>query len=235
MATEKVEVMIQGGKATAAPPLGPALGPLKVNIGEVVSAINEKTKSFAGMQVPVTVSVDTDTKQFSISIGTPPASALVKSEAGVKKGSGNPKEEHVADLKIEQIIKVAKMKEDALLGKDLKQKVKEICGTCQSLGILVEGKHVPETIKDINAGKYDKEIKAEKTEITAAEQKELDEERKHLEEEMKERREEFIEKAKQTIGQLKGKSSKDIRKRLQEQEIPMPIIDELVPEEADSK
>ncbi len=231
MATEKVEVMIQGGKATAAPPLGPALGPLKVNIGEVVNSINEKTKSFAGMQVPVTVSVDTDTKEFTISIGTPPASALVKSEAGIKKGSGNPKEEHIADLKIEQIIKIAKMKEDALLGKDLKQKVKEICGTCQSIGVLVEGKHASETIKEINSGKFDKEIKAEKTEITAAEQKELDEERKHLEQEMKERHDEYVENAKQIIGQLKGKSNKDIRKRLQEQEFPMTIIDELVPEE----
>ncbi len=235
MATEKVEVMIQGGKATAAPPLGPALGPLKVNIGEVVNSINEKTKSFAGMQVPVTVSVDTDTKEFTISIGTPPASALVKSEAGIKKGSGNPKDEHIADLKIEQIIKIAKMKEDALLGKDLKQKVKEICGTCQSIGVLVEGKHAIETIKDINSGKFDKEIKAEKTEITAAEQKELEEERKHLEEEMKERHDEFVENAKQIIGQLKGKSNKDIRKRLQEDEFPMTIIDELVPEEEEAK
>ncbi len=235
MATEKVDVMIEGGKATAAPPLGPALGPLKVNIGEVVNSINEKTKDFAGMQVPVTVSVDTDTKEFSITIGTPPASALIKQEAGVKKGSSNPKAEHIADLKIEQIIKIAKMKEDALIGKDLKQKVKEICGSCQSIGVFVEGKHASESIKDINNGKYDKKISSGKTEITAEEQKELDEERKHLEEEMQERRDEFIAAAKQTIGELKGKPAKDVRKRLQEQEIPMPIIDELVPEEDEGK
>ena len=231
MATEKVEVMVAGGKATAAPPLGPALGPLKVNIGQVVAAINEKTKSFAGMQVPVTVSVDTDTKDFSISIGTPPASALIKKEAGVQKGSGNPKVEHVADLKIEQIIKIAKMKEDALLGKDLKQKVKEICGTCQSIGIFVEGKHASESIADINAGKFDKEIKLEKTEITAAEQKELEEERKHLEEEMKERHDEFVIKAKEIISKKAGKENREIRKALQEAEIPQTVIDELAPEE----
>ncbi len=235
MATEKVEVMISGGKATAAPPLGPALGPLKVNIGQVVAAINEKTNSFAGMQVPVTVSVDTDTKEFSITVGTPPASALIKKEAGVQKGSGNPKEEHVADLKIEQIIKIAKMKEDALLGKDLKQKIKEICGSCQSIGVLVEGKHAFETIKEINAGKFDKEIKSEKTEITAQEQKELEAERKHLEEEMKERHEEFTTKAKEIIGSMSGKSNRDIRKSLQEAEVPQTIIDELAPEEKETK
>ncbi len=231
MATEKVEVMISGGKATAAPPLGPALGPLKVNIGQVVSAINEKTKSFAGMQVPVTVEVDTATKEFSITIGTPPASALIKKEAGVQKGSSNAKEVHVADLAIEQVIKIAKMKEDALLGKDLKQRVKEIVGTCQSIGVLVGGKHAPEAIVEINEGKYDKEIKAEKTEISAEEQKHLDEERKHLAEEQKERHDEFATKAKEIIAANSGKERKDVRKALVDGGIPQPIIDELAPEE----
>jgi large subunit ribosomal protein L11 len=231
MATEKVDVMVSGGKATAAPPLGPALGPLKVNIGDVVNKINEKTKSFAGMQVPVTVEVDTETKEFTITVGTPPASALIKQEAGVQKASGNPKAEHVADLAIEQVIKIAKMKEDALLGKDLKQMVKEIVGTCQSMGIYVEGKHAPDAIAEINAGKFDAEIKAEKTEISAEEQKQLEEERKHLEEEMKEKREEFTAKAKEIVGSMSGKDAREIRKALQEAEIPQPIIDELAPEE----
>ncbi len=235
MAKEKVEVMISGGKATAAPPLGPALGPLKVNIGQVVAAINEKTKSYAGMQVPVTVSVDTDTKEFDITVGTPPASALIMKEAGIQKGSSSPKSDHVADLKIEQIIKIAKMKEDALLGKNMKQMVKEICGTCQSLGVLIEGKHALESISDINEGKYDKEIKAEKTEISAAEQKELDEERKHLKEEMEEKHDEFVTQAKTIISQKSGKENREVRKALQEAEIPMPIIDELVPEETEAK
>ena len=72
MATEKVEVLIEGGKATAAPPLGPALGPMGVNIGEVVAQINTKTQDFKGMQVPVTVAINTDSKEFTISVGTPP-------------------------------------------------------------------------------------------------------------------------------------------------------------------
>ena len=71
MAKETIEVLIEGGKATAAPPLGPALGPMGVNIGQVVSDINSKTQSFKGMQVPVKVIIDTDTKGYKISIGTP--------------------------------------------------------------------------------------------------------------------------------------------------------------------
>jgi len=118
MATQTVDAMIPGGKATAAPPLGPALGPLGVNIGQVVIEINKKTAAFNGMQVPVKVLIDTDTKDFEISIGTPPASALILKEAGIEKGSGTPNTDKVADLLIPQIIKIAKMKEDAMLGKN---------------------------------------------------------------------------------------------------------------------
>src|SRR3989338_4925455 len=136
IAKEKVEALVEGGKATAAPPLGPALGPVGVNIGKVVADINKKTESFKGMQVPVKVTVDTSTKEYEITIGTPPASALIKKEAGIEKGSGNPLQDKVADVKIEQIIKVAKMKSDNLLGKTLKEKVKEIIGTCNSMGVM---------------------------------------------------------------------------------------------------
>ncbi len=117
MSKETVESLVEGGKASAAPPLGPALGPLGVNIGEVVKVINEKTAGFKGMQVPIKVIVDTDTKEFEITVGTPPASALIKKEANIEKGSGNPKADKVADLLIEQIIKISKMKESDLLGK----------------------------------------------------------------------------------------------------------------------
>src|SRR3989339_1186978 len=152
MAKETVEVMVEGGKATAAPPLGPALGPMGVNIGQVIAKINEKTKAFAGMKVPVKVIIDKSTKAFDIEVGTPPTSQLLKKEAGIEKGSGNPKEDKVADVLIEQIIKIAKMKESNLLGKTLKQKVKEIIGTCNSMGILVEGKTATEATQMVNEG-----------------------------------------------------------------------------------
>ena len=144
-----------------------------MNIGQVVAEINKKTESFKGMQVPVKVTIDTDTKEFEISVGTPPASSLILKEAGIAKGSGNPKDP-VAELKIEQIIKIAKMKEGDLLGSDLKAKVKEVIGTCDSMGIIVEGKRAKEIIPEVNEGRFDKEIAEEKTEISEEERKALD-------------------------------------------------------------
>lgn len=229
MSKESIDALIEGGKATAAPPLGPALGPLGVNIGQVIAKINEKTASFKGMQVPVKVIVDSDTKEFEIEIGTPPASALIKKEAGVKKGAGNPKLDKVADLKIEQVIKISKMKEDALLGKTTKEKVKEIVGTCNSMGILVEGVPGVEAIKLINEGKFDKEIASGKTELTAEEMKELEEEKKKLAEEMEKRKVEFTSKANEILGQMSGKPRGQIKAKMVEAGIPTAIFEPLLP------
>ena len=234
MAKESVDVLIEGGKATAAPPLGPALGPLGVNIGQVVADINKKTESFKGMQVPVKVTVDSDTKTYDIAIGTPPASALIKKEAGIAKGASNPLTEKVADLKIEQIIKISKMKSDNLLGANTKQRVKEIIGTCQSMGILVEGIPAHDAIDAVNAGKFDEEIRTEKTEMTEEEKKQLNEERNKLQEELKARREEYLTKAKNIIASIENKSASEKRKKLEEADIPSPIVNELVPPEKDA-
>lgn len=155
MAKESVDVVIEGGKATAAPPLGPALGPMKVNIGQVVAEINEKTKALAGMQVPVKVTIDTETKAFEISIGTPPASALLKKAANIKSGAKNALTDVAADLPFDEIITIAKTKADALLGKNLKMKCKEIVGSAQSIGINIDGKRARQVLKDIDAGAYD--------------------------------------------------------------------------------
>jgi len=152
---ETIEVLVEGGKANAGPPLGPALGPLGVNVMQVVNAINEKTKHFDGMKVPVKVIVDPKTKSFEIEVGTPPVTALILKELGIEKGSGNPREEKVGDLSIDQVIKIAKMKHGDLLGKDLKRKVKEVIGSCVSIGVNVEGKSPKEVQKEIDEGKYD--------------------------------------------------------------------------------
>lgn len=229
MASQTVEALVEGGKASAAPPLGPALGPLGVNIGQIVAEINKKTALFAGMQVPVKVSVDTSTKEFTINIGTPPASALVKKEAGIEKGSSNPLMDKVADLRIEQIIKVAKMKEGQLLGKNLTSRIKEIVGTCNSMGILVEGKPAAEAIKMIGQGAFAEEIRTEKTELTAEELKELEAERKKLAEEIERRRGEFLAKAKLIIDSMAGKARGEIKAKLVEAGIPNKIIEELLP------
>jgi large subunit ribosomal protein L11 len=231
MGKETIEVLIEGGKATAAPPLGPALGPMGVNIGQVVGDINNKTSGFKGMQVPVKVIIDTDTKEYSIVVGTPPASSLIMKEAIIQKGSGNPLADKVADLKIEQIIKIAKMKEDSLLGKNNISRVKEIIGTCDSMGVLVEGKPARETIKDINEGKFKEKIESGKTELSEEELKKLEEEKKKLQEEMEARREEFEKKAKEIISAMAGKERGDIKAKLTEAEIPDQIINELLPAE----
>ncbi|AJF61090.1 TPA: 50S ribosomal protein L11 [Candidatus Woesearchaeota archaeon] len=231
MATEKVDVLVEGGKATAAPPLGPALGPMGVNIGQVVLEINKKTQDFKGMSVPVTVTIDKATKAFTISVGTPPASQLIIKEAGIPKGSGNPNTDYVADLKMEQIIKISQMKKDSLLGKTNKDRVKEVMGTCQSMGIMVEGKPAKETFKELLTGKYDKKIQEGKTELSAEELKELEEERKKLQKELQEKREEFMAKAKKVMDANVGKERKELVALMTEAGLPIQIINEVLPEE----
>jgi len=147
-----VEALVSGGKATAGPPLGPALGPLGVNVLAIVNKINELTGDFMGMKVPVKVIVDTDTKGFEVEVGTPPTSALIAKELGVEKGAGNPKEEKVGDLSIEQVGRIAKIKMSQSYAKDVKSAAKEILGTCVSMGVTVEGKDPREIQKALDKG-----------------------------------------------------------------------------------
>ena len=153
--SEIVKALVEGGKASAGPPLGPALGPMGVNIMQIINTINDKTKSFEGMKVPVKVIIDPKTKDFEIEVGTPPAASLILNEIGAEKGSGAPSTHKIGNLTIDQAIKVAKMKYDNLLGKELKQKTKEIIGTCVTMGVTVEGKKPQETQKAIDEGEYD--------------------------------------------------------------------------------
>jgi large subunit ribosomal protein L11 len=150
-----VELLVSGGQATAGPPLGPALGPLGVNVMAVVNKINELTKDYAGMKVPVKVIVDPETKQFEVNVGTPTTSALIVSELKIEKGSGNPKAQKVGNLSMQQLIRIAKIKRPELLSKTLKAAVKEVLGTCMSMGVTVEGKDPKEVLREIDAGKYD--------------------------------------------------------------------------------
>ncbi len=230
MPKQSVDAMVEGGKATAAPPLGPALGPLGVNIGQVISEINRKTADFKGMQVPVKITVAED-KSFTITVGTPPVSALLKKEAGIEKGSGSPLTDKVADLRIENIIKVAKMKSDSLLGKDMFARVKEVLGSCNSMGIMVGGKPAREVIDAINKGAYKDEISRMKTELTAEELKALEAERKRLQDELAKRRAEFEALAKSIIEKNAGQPRGVIKSKLIEAKIPTVLIEELLPVE----
>src|SRR5512147_2726633 len=151
-----VELIVSGGQANAGPPLGPALGPLGVNIVAIVNKINEVTKAYAGMKVPVKISVDTEEKTFEVTVGTPTASALIVAELKVEKGSGTPNSVKIGDLSMEQIVKIAKIKAPQLLSSTTKDATKELLGTCVSLGVTVEGKDPREVQKEIDAGTYDK-------------------------------------------------------------------------------
>src|SRR5882762_2342207 len=136
---DTVEVLIDGGAATPGNPLGPALGPLGVNVVLIVNEINKKTQAFKGMKVPVKIVIATD-KSFTVSVGTPPTSALIIAEAKIEKGSGQPKSAMVGNISIQQAVKIAAMKEGDLLGKTVKLRVREVVGTCVSMGVTVDGK-----------------------------------------------------------------------------------------------
>ncbi|MFC2143051.1 50S ribosomal protein L11 [Candidatus Aenigmatarchaeota archaeon] len=149
---EIVEALIKGGAATPAPPLGPSLSPLGVNVGLVIKEINEKTAAFKGMDVPVKVIVDTATKKFTIEVGTPPVSAMIKKEMNVQKLAIVKEGEKTlpGDISLEKIIKIAKSK---TMSGDLKARTNQVLGTCLSGGVTVDGRSPREVIKDIKEGK----------------------------------------------------------------------------------
>ncbi|MDH5754690.1 MAG: 50S ribosomal protein L11 [Candidatus Bathyarchaeota archaeon] len=156
MAEKKVvDLLVSGGQATAGPPLGPALGPLGVNVLAIVNKINELTIDYSGMKVPVKVTVNPETKEFKVSVGTPTTSALIVSELKIKKGSGTPSTEKVGNLTMEQVMRIAKLKRPELLAKNLKAAAKEVLGSCVSLGVTVEGRDPREIQQEIGEGKYD--------------------------------------------------------------------------------
>jgi len=157
---KQVEALLSGGEATAGPPLGPALGPLGVNVLQIVNKINELTKAYSGMKVPVRVIVDVDTKDFEVEIGTPTTSALIVKELGIEKGSGNPKAEKAGNLTMEQVAKIAMMKLPGSYALTNMAAAKEVLGSCVSIGITVDGRDPREVQKELSEGKWDKIFKA---------------------------------------------------------------------------
>lgn len=159
----QIKLLVEGGNMKPGPALSQKLGPAGVNISQVIQRINEETKNFEGLKVPVELDVDISTKKFEVKVFSPPVSELLKRELGIDKGSGLQKKNQIANASIEQIISVAKTKMPNMLAKDLKAAVKSVVGTCLSLGVIVENKTPVEVIEEIDKGKYDKEIKSEKT------------------------------------------------------------------------
>ncbi len=152
-----IDVIVDGGKATAGPPLGPALGPLGINAGKVVADINSATKDFSGMKVPVKVVVDTVKKEYRVEVGTPPTAELIKKEAGIEKGAGT-REAPAGNITLEKLVKISKAKSNSL-GKSLKDTLKEVVGSCQSLGVTIEGKPPKTVLREIDSGAHDSLLK----------------------------------------------------------------------------
>jgi len=159
MVKRTVKVLVVGGKATPGPPLGPALGGLGLDIRRIVSEVNEKTKQFEGMKVPVEITVDLETKEYEVKVGVPPTSVLILRELGVEKGSGETPAKIIGDLKFDQVVKIAKLKMESTTATDLKKVVKMVLGTAVSMGVTVEGKDPREIQREVDEGLWDDAIK----------------------------------------------------------------------------
>ena len=159
MGKEVIELLVEGGNAKPGPNIGPKLSQLKLNIGEVISKINEVTKEFKGLQVPVKIIVDTETKKYEIEVGLPPTSSLLKKEANIEIAKRTKPGEIVGNVTMEQIIKVAKMKMKDLNTNNLKSAVKMVLGTALSLGLTVDNRNPKELIKEVDQGLYDNLLK----------------------------------------------------------------------------
>ena len=156
MGDEKIiPLLVAGGQANAGPPLGPALAPMGLNVMAIVNDINEKTKEYSGMRVPVKIIVQVESKTFDVEVGIPTSSALLAKALGVEKGSGVPNSEKVGNLTMDQLVKIANTKIDQSYATTIKSAVKELLGTCVSMGITVENKEPKDLFAEINDGKWD--------------------------------------------------------------------------------
>ena len=135
--TGYIKLQIPGGKATPAPPVGPALGQHGLNIMSFTKEFNERTAKDVGYLIPVVITVYAD-RSFSFVTKTPPASTLIRKAANIEKGSGEPNKTKVATLTRAQLEEIAKTKMPDLNAVDLDSAVSMVAGTCRSMGVVVE-------------------------------------------------------------------------------------------------
>ncbi len=169
-----IKLLVEGGSMTPGPAVAQQLGPMGINMGQVISDVNTATAGFKGVTVPVHLTVNAETKEVSIKVLSPPTSELIKKELKIEKASGARLKQKVGNLAIEQVISIAKAKHDHMLSNDFMATLKSIIGTCQALGVLIENKEVKEVLEEIAEGKYAEEISAQKTDVNPEKQKEID-------------------------------------------------------------
>ena len=131
-----VKLQLPAGKATPAPPVGPALGQYGVNIMEFVKQFNAKTANQPGMMIPAVLTVYAD-RSFTFVLKTPPASVLIRKAAGIEKGSGEPNKKKVATLTMAQVNEIAKVKLPDMNANDLEAAAQMVAGTARSMGVTV--------------------------------------------------------------------------------------------------
>ena len=146
----QVKLLVEAGAMKPGPALSQKIGPTGVNVNQVIKEVNEATKNFVGIKVPVEIDINLETKDIKVKVYSPSASELLKKELGIEKGSGASSKVKVGNLSIEQIISIAKTKYPGLLARTLKSAVKAIVGTCVSLGVLIESKSPAEIQKEID-------------------------------------------------------------------------------------
>lgn len=136
--TGQIKLQIPAGKATAAPPVGPALGQHGVPIPNFIKEFNDRTASQPGMIIPVVITVYAD-HSFTFVTKTPPAAILLKKACNIEKGSGVPHREKVAKISQDEIRKIAELKMPDLNAATIEAAIKMVAGTARSMGITVEG------------------------------------------------------------------------------------------------
>lgn len=150
-----IKVQVEGGKASNAPPLGPALADAGLNVTEVVDKINKMTEPYKGHTVTVKIVVDLDTKEYNLLLELPTTTSLLLSVAGASEPSGDPAHKKIGNLRFEDVIKVVLLKKQELSAKSLKAAVKTILGSARSIGLTVEGKDPKEVMAELSKGLYD--------------------------------------------------------------------------------
>jgi len=170
-----IKLMVEGGKASTTPAMTQTVGPLKMDMQKMISDINEKTATYKGLQVPVELKIDEKDKTYVIIVKSPPTSELIKSKLKLAKGSGEPEKKKFGNISVEQLISIAQMKMESLFTTDLKSAIKSVAGTCNSMGVLVEGMTSNEFNKKMNEGKFDDIINNLKIEASPEKLKELNE------------------------------------------------------------
>lgn len=168
-----IKLLVDGGAMKPGPAIAQQIGPMGINMGKVISEINSATAEFGGMQVPVNLEVNAKAKTFTVKVLSPSVSALIKKELNLTLGSGDRRKIQVGNMAFEQVISVTKQKMGGMLANNFLGALKSVLGSCMAMGILIDSKDPKIVIQEVKDGVYDKEIKAQKTEVSPEKTKEL--------------------------------------------------------------